>query len=125
MKCQQLEEEGELNQMADVFRILERFTISGRGTVYVLEKCFCKNIRLNDILYDLHGNRFRVKGVEMLHRISADVNLEDMSLGIMLEPLDGVEVEGNMLVRNLDDINFLFCNHPLYPQNVDENYKEE
>ena len=125
MKCQQLEEEGELNPMADVFRILERFTISGRGTVYVLEKCFCKNIRLNDILYDLHGNRFRVKGVEMLHRISADVNLEDMSLGIMLEPLDGVEVEGNMLVRNLDDINFLFCNHPLYPQNVDENYKEE
>lgn len=125
MKCQQLEEEGELNPMADVFRILERFTISGRGTVYVLEKCFCKNIRLNDILYDLHGNRFRVKGVEMLPRISADVNLEDMSLGIMLEPLDGVEVEGNMLVRNLDDINFLFCNHPLYPQNVDENYKEE
>lgn len=48
-----------------------------------------------------------------------------MSLGIMLEPLDGVEVEGNMLVRNLDDINFLFCNHSFYPQNVDENYKEE
>lgn len=39
--------------------------------------------------------------------------------------LDGAEAEGNILIRRPEDINFLFCNHPLYSQRVDEDYQEE
>lgn len=36
-----------------------------------------------------------------------------------------VEVLGNILGGNLQDINFLFCNHPLYQKKVDEDYEIE
>ena len=32
----------------------------------------------------------------------------------MFKQLDSVEAYGNILVKDLNDINFIFCNHPLY-----------
>ncbi|MDD3404025.1 MAG: ATP-grasp domain-containing protein [Hespellia sp.] len=111
--------------MADVFRILERFKITGRGTVYTIKNNRHDNISIGDILCDLQGNRFRVKGVEMFRRYMKYVDLDEMPLGLMFELLDGVEAKGNILIRSLEDIHFLFCSHPLYPSKVDEEYMGE
>ena len=111
--------------MTDVFRILDRFKITGRGTVYTVKNYSHSNIRIGDILYDLQSNRFKVKGIEMFRRIPNGMDIEDMPLGLMFELMDGAEAEGNMLVRSLEDVSFIFCNHPLYPKRVDEDYEEE
>ena len=111
--------------MADVFRILDRFKITGRGTVYTVKNYAHSDIRIGDILYDLQSNRFKVKGVEMFRNISDGMNIEDIPLGLTFELIDGIEAEGNLLVRNLENINLIFCNHPLYQKRVDEDYEEE
>lgn len=82
-------------------------------------------MRIGDILCDLQGKRFKVKGIAMFRRFKEYINFNEIPLGIMFEQMDGVEANGNILVRSLEDINFLFCNHPLYPCKVDEDYKEE
>lgn len=111
--------------MADVFRILDRFKITGRGTVYIIEKNRDAIIHVGDVCKDLRGNCFRVKGIEMFRRIPIGKSLEEMPIGLMFELVDDVEVYGNILVREQSKINFLFCNHPLYPKRVDEDYEEE
>ncbi len=111
--------------MVEVFRINDRFHITGRGPVYMLLLPKDAVIQISDIFYDLHGNRFRVKGIEMIRRILLDVNWDEMPIGVMVELMDGVEAIGNILVRELGDVNFLFCNHPLYQKRVDEDYEIE
>lgn len=111
--------------MGDVFRVLDRFKITERGIIYKIENSNKANIRIGDILFDLRNNRFKVKGMEMLRRLPGDTKIDEIPIGIMLEPLNGAEVAGTILVRKLKDINFLFCNHPLYQKKVDEDYKEE
>ena len=111
--------------MSDIFRILERLKIAGKGPVYVLKDYFHSDIRIGDVLYDLHGNRFKVKCFEMFRRTLDGIRIEDLPLGIMFELMDGVEPEGDFLVRDLENVNFLFCSHPLYPKRVDEDYEEE
>ncbi len=111
--------------MPDVFRILDRFKITDRGTIYTVKNHAHSNIRIGDVLYDFQSNRFKVKGIEMFRRIPDGMSIEDMPIGLMFELMDGVEVEGNMLVRSLEDVNFIFCNHPLYPKRVDKDYEEE
>lgn len=111
--------------MNEVFRIQDKFKIAGRGFVYILEKNKETVIHIEDILVDLCGNHFKVKGIEMFQGILDSRNIDDMPIGIMFELLDEVEVSGNILVRDLQNINFLFCNHPLYQKKVDEDYEEE
>lgn len=108
-----------------MFRILERFKITGRGTVYIVKNLAYSNVRIGDILYDLQSNRFKIKSIEMFRRISDGMNGDDISFGFMFELMDGVEAEGNMFVRSLKDVNFIFCNHPLYQNRVDEDYEQE
>ena len=48
-----------------------------------------------------------------------------MQNGFLFELLEGVEASGSILVRDLQDISFLFCNHPLDQRKVDEDYEEE
>lgn len=43
----------------------------------------------------------------------------------MFNFIDGVEAQGDILVSKLDNPNFLFCNHPLYPRKVDMDYEAE
>ena len=109
--------------MADVFRIIDRFVITGRGTVYTMKLSKGALLRVGDLLFDLHGNKFTVKGIEMFTRPRP--NMDDLPIGIMFELVDGVEAKGNIMVRDLADVNFLFCSHPLYPRRVDEDYEEE
>lgn len=111
--------------MENVFRISDRFKIAGIDTVYTVKNYVNSNVRIGDILYDLQGNRFKVKSIEMFRQILDETSMEDMPLGIILECMDGVEAEGNILVRNLTDVNFIFCNHPSYQKRVDADYEEE
>ena len=111
--------------MRDVFRILDRFRITGRGMVYTIKNYAHSLIRVGDVLYDLWGNRFKVTGIEMFRRMPDGMGSEDLPRGLMFELMDGVEAEGNILIRSLGDINFIFCNHPLYPKKVDGDYEEE
>lgn len=111
--------------MSEVFRIIDRLKITGRGIVYTVEIPKGFTVRVGDILFDLRGNRFKVKGIEMFRRIPDGKLIEDMPVGLLFELLDKIEAAGNIMVRDLADINFIFCNHPLYQKCVDEDYEEE
>ena len=111
--------------MGDVFRILYRFKITGRGTVYGVKNHAHSIVRIGDIFYDLQNNRFKVTGIELLRRFTERTDFENMPLGLLCELLDGVEAEGNMLVRSPEDVSFIFCSHPLNSKRVDEDYEEE
>lgn len=43
----------------------------------------------------------------------------------MFESMDDAEMKGRVLAKDLLEISFLFCNHPLFPRKVDEDYEEE
>ena len=111
--------------MKDILRICDKFKLS-IGNIYLIDGKSIKNTKLcmNDILYDLQGNRFKVKGIEMF-RAFIDMDPNDMPLGILLGLLDGVEVEGYILSHEKIELNFIYCNHPLYKDQVDEDYREE
>lgn len=112
--------------MADVLRIVDKFVITGMGTVYMVKPCKDATIRVGDTFYDLRGNKFAVKGIEMFRRkMLADVAIENLPIGLLFDRVDGVEVHGNILVGDISEINFLFCNHPLYARKVDVDYEEE
>ena len=84
--------------MGDVLRIIDRFKITGHGVIYTVKISKGANVRMGDILSDLRGNRFEVSGK----------TFEDMPLGLMLKQIDGVDPFGNILVKNLKEINFIF-----------------
>ena len=63
--------------MADVFRILDRYRITGREIIYNVKNYAHSDIRIGDILYDLHGNRFKVKDIEMCKDIPDRMKIED------------------------------------------------
>lgn len=111
--------------MLTVLRITERFTITGRGVVYVVEMSKDATVRVGETYEDLRGNRFKIKGIEMFRKIPDERNMEDMPVGVLFELVDKVEALGNILVKEQQKINFLFCNHPLYPRRVDEDYEAE
>lgn len=111
--------------MAVILRIQDRFKITGRGLVYTVEHNKGATIRMGDLFYDLHGHKFKVNGIDMVTGCFTNVSFEELPLVLMFELLDGVEVIGNILVSELQNINFLFCNHPLYPRRVDMDYEAE
>ena len=95
--------------MGDVLRIIDRFKITGHGVIYTVKISKDANVRMGDILSDLRGNRFEVSGIEMFRRkIPEGKTFEDMPLGLMLKQIDGVDPFGNILVKNLKEINFIF-----------------
>ena len=111
--------------MVDILRITDRFKITGRGTVHIVEKTRDTVIHIGDMYEDLQGNRLKVKGIEMFRRIPNGKSLDEMPLGLLFELVDKTEACGNILVREQQKINFLFCNHSLYPRKVDEDYESE
>ena len=109
----------------DVFRIIDRFKIADRGTLYTIKMSKGAELHINDRLCDLHENEFSVKALEMIRRKSTDVSPEDWPVGVILESPNQSEVCGNLLVRDLSEVNFLFCSHPFYPRRVDEDFEAE
>jgi hypothetical protein len=46
-----------------LFEIKDRFNITGRGIVYMINNPEQVIIKINDIFFDQSGNRFKVKGI--------------------------------------------------------------
>lgn len=111
--------------MRDVLIIKERFELAGLGKLYTVENNKGAVVNIGDIYFDLSGNQFVVKSIERLRRISNDLNYDEIPIGLLLQSLNQADVVGNILIRNMKEISFLFCNHPLYKNKVDEDYKEE
>lgn len=81
-----------------IIRIIDRFNIKGRGTVYTVKNDKDVVVHINDMFYDTAGNRFKVIGIEMLRRCFGNLdNLEELPLGILFELVDGVDAVGNNL----------------------------
>ena len=111
--------------MKDLLKIIDRFVITGRGTVYLTENCFRSRICVGDVFFDLHGNHLRVKGINMAGRPSEGADIEDLPLGIAFDLLDGKDAVGNILVGEHSRVSFLFCGQPFNPAKVDEDFEEE
>lgn len=111
--------------MADFLRIQERFSITGTGLIYTVKQSKGTTLHIGDLFYDLHGNRFKVTEIEMHHGHIADIPSEERQIELLFELVDGVEVSGNILLKELQSVNFLFCNHLLYPRQVDMDYETE
>lgn len=111
--------------MATILRILNKFYIKNQGMVYTTKnESYPNTFKIDDIFFDLQGNRFKIKGIEMI-KLANVTNISLDTTGVMLEALDNCEVQGQLLVSEPAAIHFLFCNHPLYSKQVDEDYKEE
>ena len=114
-----------MKDMDKILRIKERFNITGRGIIYVVEMKNDTVIRIGDVFEDLRGNRFRLSGIEMFRRTLEKMDGDYQEIGLMFELIDKKEVQGNFLVMGRTKLNFLFCNHPLYSKKVDEDYQSE
>ena len=113
--------------MQGICRVVDQFNITGRGWVFVVyledeHTIFYQD----DIVYDLAGNRFKLKAFEMMRKLMTDADEKyARNFGILFEPLDAEKLQGTVLVKDPQPLNFIFCNHPLYNRKVDEDYEEE
>ena len=89
--------------MAKVFRILDRFQITGRGTVYMIKNDPDMSLHLEAILYDLKGHRFQIVGFEMFRYLISNIPFEELPVGILFRALDEVEAEGQIFVDSLNE----------------------
>jgi len=111
--------------MKDVYRVLDRFSVPDKGTIYTI-KCYANHyISTGDVFLDLWGNSFKVKAIAMIRRDPESRLFDEHIYDLMFELMDGVEIEGKILLKNIEDISFVFCNHSLDPKSVDEDYEEE
>lgn len=111
--------------MANVLRIQDRFELTGKGLLCTVKHNKDAVIRVGNLFYDLHGNEFEVKGIEMFGGRSTDILFDESSVGLLFEGVDGISIVGNILIDDLKGVNFLFCNHPLYSKRVDMDYETE
>lgn len=113
--------------MSDIFRVIDRFNITGRGTVYTLKirKEDEFDSWIGDILCDLRGDRFEITGVEMVRRIPGNEDLLDTQIAVLLDPLDGCHVCGSILVRQGVKLHMLFCSQPFEPGQIDADFEDE
>ena len=91
--------------MTEVFRILRRFQVTGIGTVYLIKSTAQTVLSIGDLLYDLHGNRLKVKGFHLFRLSLEGMNHDEMPLAVTFERVDDVDAVGDILVRDLTDVN--------------------
>ena len=113
--------------MSDVFRVIDRFNITGRGTIYILKKRKEDDFgfRLGDILCDLRGDRFEIAGIEMFRYTPGHESLLDTQIGVLLNPLDNCQVCGSLLVKQSVQLHMLFCSQPFEPEQIDSDFEGE
>lgn len=94
--------------MAEVFKIIDRFKLTGRGTVYALKVNKGVILKVGDLLFDFRGNKFKVTGIEMPTRCWDYLPpAEELPIGILVELVSGIEAEGDVLFRNFTDKDLL------------------
>ena len=86
--------------MSDSFKIIDRFILTGRGSVYIIKPIHMAILNVGDILSDSQGNTFRVTGIDMPTRCWNYLPpAEELPFGILVEQLDDVSPEGDILIR--------------------------
>lgn len=113
--------------MRTIFFIEDRFNVTDCGIVYS-GKIFPRNsvVHIGDFMYDSDGNEFEIKGIENDDKLLA--NFEDSfdnPVSLLLKNADGLQVKGDIVSAGPFEINFLYCNHPLYQRKSDEDYEAE
>ena len=101
--------------MSDIFRITDRFKITGRGIIYTIGNDKDTIIRLGDILYDLHGSQFKVKGIEMIRKRSDAIHITNAPIGLFFESISGAEVGGKDSGQRSDSHKFPVLQSPFIP----------
>ncbi len=86
-----------------VYRIHDRFYLSQRGPVYIIDYELYLAIGLGDILYDSDGNRFKVTGKEC-HTICFSEPTGNDPEGVLFEMMDGKEAKGGVLIKEPDSV---------------------
>lgn len=81
--------------MNQILRITDKYHIKDRGTVYIIKDISGCHLKTGDLLSDLRGNGFRIEGIEMLRRSPEFDFKVNENVGILLEELSGVGVQGN------------------------------
>ena len=81
------------NKMGIILRIKDRFNITGRGKIYLIEMKSDAVIKIGDVFEDLTGNRFRISGIEMFDRyLETTQHGEYCEIGVMFDLVDKKEV---------------------------------
>ncbi|MGT2950113.1 ATP-grasp domain-containing protein [Streptococcus cuniculi] len=112
--------------MIEVYRIIDRFTITDKGFVYSFETKAVQSLKLNDIVYDLQGNEFQVSGVEMIRRAPNQADNGSVNQqGFFIQSKSGKQAMGSILLKKKPTIHFLFSSDPLNFRKVDSDYLEE
>lgn len=85
---------------AQKYRITETLKLPGEGiTVYFIKCREQAEFRVGDVFSDLHGNRARVKAIEMIHRKGAIPMVDGNPIGVLFEMLDGEKICGDALAK--------------------------
>lgn len=101
--------------MQIVLRVVDKLKIEFRGTLYkVIDELSSGTIYVGDTFYDLNRNMFVLKNIDCVGDY----------IFIQLFNASGLEVQGSVLLSDFN-VNWIFCSHPLYKNEVDDDYKEE
>ena len=63
-------------------------------------------VHISDHLFDLNGNSFKVKGLEIREIFISDIPLHERPVDILLESADKTEPDGDILVGGQLEISF-------------------
>ena len=86
-----------------VYRIHDRFYISKRGPVYMLDRVLVSTLKLNDIMYDSKHHCFKVSGIE--HFIGQFlIDNDDRPIGVLFEMIDGKAAQGGVMIKDIDTV---------------------
>ncbi len=85
--------------MSEVLKIVDRFDITGCGTIYIVDHGKDCKVRIGDSFFDLQGNEFIIKGIEM-KRNSRWKSFHEMPWSLHFENSEGIEIEGSILLRD-------------------------
>ncbi len=122
---------GNMNKIkykSGVYRIYDRFFISRRGPMYILDYELHSDINLGDILYDSKGNRFRAIGKEKSTSCFVEPTGNDPE-GVLFEMLDEKRAQGGVMIKDMDIVEIpknaaIMGGDPLPYMTVEQMWKE-
>lgn len=98
--------------MNDVIKGINCVAVAKKEIRSTIELSNGASFNIGDISTDQNSNQLKVTKNDDL--IDATFSLDNK-----------IEANENLVVRDLSKVSFIFCNHPLYPRKVDEDYEDE
>jgi len=88
--------------MEERLNIYDRFNVTGRGMLYMVDFPEKIIIRLGDEMCDNKGHRFKVKGMDMGRKVPDIDGVDFIPLILWFENIDGVEIEEDTISIQTD-----------------------